>query len=47
MTPMPLGLFVTKWQPKVGLAGYNYNILFAYFIVAGKSNGKKVGKKMS
>ena len=27
MTPMPLGLFIKKWQPKVGLAGYD--ILFA------------------
>ena len=35
MTPMSLGLFVKKLQPKVGLAGYD--ILFAYFVVEVKS----------
>ena len=35
MTPMPLGLFVIKLQPKVGLGGYD--ILFAYFVVEEKS----------
>ena len=35
MTPMLLGLFVNKLQPKVGLAGYD--ILFAYFVVEAKS----------
>ena len=35
MTLTPLGLFVKKLQPKVGLAGYN--ILFAYFVVEAKS----------
>ena len=35
MTPMPLGLFVKKLQPKVGLAGYD--ILFAYLVVEAKS----------
>ena len=35
MTPMPLGLFVKKWQTKIGLAGYD--ILFTYFIVEAKS----------
>ena len=34
MTPMPLGLFVKKLQPKVGLGGYD--ILFAYFVVETK-----------
>ena len=33
MTPMPLGLFVEKLQPKFGL----YEILFAYFVVEAKS----------
>ena len=36
---MPLGLFVEKLQPKVGLGGYD--ILFAYFVVEeakGKTN---------
>ena len=37
MTPMPLGLFVKKLQPKVGLASLaGYDILFAY--VEAKSN---------
>ena len=40
MTPIPLGLFVKKLQPKVGLAGYD--ILFAYFVVEAKS--KTTGK---
>ena len=31
---MPLGLFVKKWQPKLGLAGYDK--LFAYFVVDAK-----------
>ena len=31
MTPIPLGLFVKKLQPNVGLAGYD--MLFAYFVV--------------
>ena len=35
MTPMPLGLFVKKLQPKVGLG--RYDILFAYFVVEAKS----------
>ena len=35
MTPMPLGLFVQKLQPKVSL-GRN-DILFAYFVVEAKS----------
>ena len=35
MTPMALGLFVKKCQPKVGLA--RYDILFAYFEVEVKS----------
>ena len=35
MTPMPLGLFVKKLQPKVGLA--RYDIIFAYFVVEAKS----------
>ena len=35
MTPMPLELFVWKWQSKVVLAGYD--ILFAYFVVEPKS----------
>ena len=35
MTSMPLGLFVKKLQPKVGLGGYD--ILFAYFVVEAKS----------
>ena len=35
MTPMLLGLFVEKLQPKVGLGGYD--ILFAYFVVEAKS----------
>ena len=35
MTPMPLGLFVKKLQPKVGLGGYD--IFFAYFVVEAKS----------
>ena len=35
MIRMPLGLFVKKLQPKVGLAGYD--ILFAYFVVEVKS----------
>ena len=39
MTPMLLGLFVKKLQPKVGLVGYD--ILFAYFEVEAKS--KKSG----
>ena len=35
MTPMPLGLFIKKLQPKVGLAGYA--IFFAHFVVEAKS----------
>ena len=35
MTLMPLGLFVKKLQPKVGLG--RYDILFAYFVVEAKS----------
>ena len=35
MTPMPLGLFVEKLQPKVGLG--RYDIIFAYFVVEAKS----------
>ena len=35
MTPMPLGPFVKKLYPKVGLA--RYNILFTYFVVEAKS----------
>ena len=35
MTPMPLGLFIKKLQPKVGLGGYD--ILFAYLVVEAKS----------
>ena len=35
MTPMSLGLFVKKLQPKVGLV--RYDILFAYFVVEAKS----------
>ena len=35
MIPIPLGLFVRKWQPKVDLAGYD--ILFDYFVVETKS----------
>ena len=35
MTPMLLGLFVKKLQPKVGLG--RYDILFAYFVVEGKA----------
>ena len=35
MTPMPVGLFVKKLQPKVGLG--RYYILFAYFVVEAKS----------
>ena len=34
MTPMPLGLFIKKLQPEVGLAGYD--ILFDYFVVEEK-----------
>ena len=37
MTPMPLGLFVEKLQPKVDLAGND--ILFTYFVV--EANSKK------
>ena len=40
MTPSPLGLFVKKLQPKVGLAVYD--ILFAYFVVEAKSKKKNV-----
>ena len=41
MAPMPLGLFVKKWQPKVGIA--EYDILFAYFVVEAKSkNGSRI-----
>ena len=35
MTPMPLGFFVMKLQPKVCLA--EYDILFACFVVEAKS----------
>ena len=42
MTPMPLGLFVQKLQPKVSL-GRN-DILFAYFVVEAKSKKKHKGK---
>ena len=40
MIPMPLGLFVEKLQPKVGLG--RYDILFAYFVVEAKH--KTTGK---
>ena len=44
MTPMPLGLFVKKLQPKGGLGGYD--ILFAYFVIEAKSKiCKKLKKK--
>ena len=35
MTPTPLGLFVKKLRPKVGLVGYD--ILFTQFVVEAKS----------
>ena len=35
MIPVPLGLFVKKLHPKVGLA--RYYILFVYFVVEAKS----------
>ena len=35
MTLKPLGVFVKKWQPEVGLAGYVK--LLAYFVVEAKS----------
>ena len=35
MTSMALGVFVEKWQSKVGLRGYD--ILFTYFVVKVKS----------
>ena len=38
---MPLGLFVKKLQPKVGLGGYY--ILFAYFVVEAKIKRNKTG----
>ena len=38
MSPTPLIPFVKKWQPKVGLAGYD--ILFTYFKVEVKSKMK-------
>ena len=38
MTPILLGLFVEKLQPKVGLGGYD--ILFAYFVVEAKSKNE-------
>ena len=41
MTPMPLGLFVKKLQPKVGLG--RYDILFAYFVVEAKSKKSVLG----
>ena len=44
MTPMPLGLFVKKLQPKVGLAGYD--ILFAYFVVEAKSKNQQKKTKI-
>ena len=40
MTPMPVGLFVKKLQPKVGLG--RYYILFAYFVVEAKSKNMAV-----
>ena len=43
MTPMPLGLFVEKLQPKVGLGGYD--IIFAYFVVEAKSKIKTIKLK--
>ena len=42
MTPMPLGLFVKKWQSKVGLEGYD--IPFACFVVEAKSKGIEFAK---
>ena len=39
MTPMPLGLFVKKLHPKVGLTGYD--ILLACFVVEAKSKKKQ------
>ena len=35
---MPLGLFVEKLQPSVGLAGYD--ILFAHFVIEEKNKTK-------
>ena len=43
MTPMPLGLFIKKFQPKVGLGGYD--IIFAYFVVEAKSKMQKMTLK--
>ena len=40
VTSSPLELFVQKWQPKVGLVGYD--IPFAYLVVEAKS--KTTGK---
>ena len=40
MTPMPLGLFLKKLLPKVGLAGYD--ILFIYFVVEAKNKNKQL-----
>ena len=39
---MSLGLFVKKWQPKVGLVVIVYDILFAYFVVEAKNKIKWV-----
>ena len=41
MTPMPLRLFVKKWQSKAGLAGYD--IRLAYFVVEAK--GRKLSNR--
>ena len=43
IAPMPLGLFVQKLQPKVGLAGYD--ILFVYFVVEAKSSKVQKAEK--
>ena len=37
---MPLGLFVRKWQPKVGLAGYD--MLFTYFVVEAENKHRRL-----